>query len=58
MRYTFTRRDGSRFALDITVDHDKLAETLARKIAFAGRASKLRTTIAGGAIVAIRTELD
>lgn len=32
IRRTFTRRDGSRFALTLEIDPDKLAESLARKM--------------------------
>jgi len=31
-RHTFKRRDGSRFELVVSVDHEKLAENLARKM--------------------------
>jgi hypothetical protein len=48
---TFTRRDGTEFEVEVTVDVDKLAQSLARKLTWHDRE---RATVCDGAVVAKR----
>lgn len=52
--HTFTRRNGTRFQLTLTVDHDKLAASLARKMTSRGKATATRCD---GAVTATLTEI-
>lgn len=54
MRRTFTRRNGSKFELDVEIDFDKLSREIALKMASGG---KKRSTRCGGSIVATIKEL-
>lgn len=49
-QYTFTRHNGEKFVIDVTVDLDKIAEDMAHSMA---RSGKQRATKAGGGIVAV-----
>lgn len=53
-RHTFTRRDGSRFELVLTVDDAKLAEDMARSMTRHGRTTAKKCS---GAIVATIKEI-
>ena len=53
-QHTFTRRDGSRFVLTLQVDHDKLAEDMARTV-LKRRSTKAKKC--GGAVQATIREL-
>lgn len=52
-RHTFTRRNGTRFTIELTIDVEKIAEDIARKLA---ASSTTRATKSAGGIVAVIVE--